>query len=199
RLPDGRRQYRVCYLTCPRKQGKSTIGEAVALSLLYADGEGGAEIISAASSADQAAIIFDTARSMVERSPALREMTMIYRRELRVPSLGATYRVISAEAGTAHGLNLSGCVIDELHVWPDRDLYDALTTPTGGRAQPLTLIATTAGDREHSICAEVHRHAEQVRDGIVADPQLLPVIFAAPDDADCQDEAVWHACNPAIA
>jgi phage terminase large subunit-like protein len=199
RLPDGRRQYRVCYLTCPRKQGKSTIGAAIALYLLYADGEGGAEIISAASSADQAAIIFDTARSMVERSPALREMTMIYRRELRLPSLGASYRVISAEAGTAHGLNLSGCVIDELHVWPDRALYDALTTSTGGRAQPVTFIATTAGDREHSIGAEVHRHAEQVRDGIVADPQLLPVIFAAPDDADWQDEAVWHACNPAIA
>src|SRR5262249_30843921 len=66
RLPDGRRQYRACYLTCPRKQGKSTLGAAIALYLLYADGEGGAEIVSAASSADQAAIIYDTAKSMVD-------------------------------------------------------------------------------------------------------------------------------------
>jgi phage terminase large subunit-like protein len=197
-LPDKRRQYRVCYLTCPRKQGKSTLGAAIALYLLYADGEGGAEIISAASSADQAAIIFDTASSMVQRSPALRDMTMIYRRELRVPSLGASYRVISAEAGTAHGLNLHGAVIDELHVWPERELYDALMTSTGGRSQPLVFIATTAGDNEHSICAEVHRHAEQVRDGVVEDPQLLPVIYAAPDDADWTDENVWRACNPAL-
>lgn len=197
-LADGRRRYRVVYLTCPRKQGKSTLGAAIALFLLYCDREGGAEIISAASSADQAAIIYDTAKSMVERSPDLAAMTMVYRRELRVPSLGASYRVISAEAGTAHGLNLHAAIIDELHVWPERDLYDALTTATGARAQPLLFIATTAGDDEHSICAEVHRHAEQVRDGLVEDPQLLPVIFAALEDADWQDEAVWRACNPAL-
>src|SRR4029453_8313635 len=138
---DKHRQYRTCYLTCPRKQGKSTIGAALALYLTYADGEGGAEIVSAAGSADQAAIIFDTAAAMVARSPALRAMTMSYRRELRVPSLGASYRVISAEAGTAHGLNLHGAIIDELHVWPNRDLYDALVTATGARAQPLVYIA----------------------------------------------------------
>jgi phage terminase large subunit-like protein len=195
---DGRRQYRVCYLSCPRKSGKSTLGAAIALYLTYADAEGGADIISAAGSADQAAIIFDTAAAMVARSPALRDMTMAYRRELRVPSLGASYRVISAEAGTAHGLNLHGAIIDELHVWPDRNLYDALVTATGARAQPLVFIATTAGDGEHSICAEVHRHAEQVRDGLVTDPQLLPVIYAAPADAAWQDEAVWRACNPAL-
>lgn len=197
-LPDKRRQYRTCYLTCPRKQGKSTLGAALALYLTYADGEGGAEIISAAGSADQAAIIFDTAAAMVARSPALSAMTMSYRRELRVPSLGASYRVISAEAGTAHGLNLHGAIIDELHVWPNRDLYDALTTATGARAQPLVFIATTAGDEEHSICAEVHRRAEAVRDGLAPDPTLLPVIYAAPKDADWQDEAVWRACNPAL-
>jgi phage terminase large subunit-like protein len=197
-LIDKRRQYRTCYLTCPRKQGKSTLGAALALYLTYADGEGGADIISAAGSADQAAIIFDTAAAMVARSPALRAMTMSYRRELRVPSLGASYRVISAEAGTAHGLNLHGAIIDELHVWPERALYDALMTATGGRHQPLVFIATTAGDEEHSICAEVHRHAEAVRDGIVTDPQLLPVIYAADAEADWHDEAVWRACNPAL-
>jgi phage terminase large subunit-like protein len=185
-------------MTCPRKQGKSTLGAALALYMLYADGEGGAEIFSAAGSADQAAIIFDIAAKMVAQSPALRDMTMVYRRELVVPSLGARYKVISAEAGTAHGLDLSACIIDELHVWPDDKLYVALTTASGARKQPLTFIATTAGSDEHSICAEVHRRAEQVRDGIVEDPTLLPVIFAAPEDADWQDEAVWRACNPAL-
>lgn len=198
RLPDNRRQYRTCYLTCPRKQGKSTLGAALALYLTYADGEGGAEIISAAGSADQAAIIFDTAAAMVARSPALSAMTMSYRRELRVPSLGASYRVISAEAGTAQGLNLHAAIIDELHVWPNRDLYDALVMATGARTQPLVFIATTAGDDEHGICAEVHRRAEAVRDGLAPDPTLLPVIYAAPKEADWQNEAVWRACNPAL-
>jgi phage terminase large subunit-like protein len=198
RLPDGRRQYRTCYLTCPRKQGKSTAGAALALYLLYADGEKGGEIISAAADADQAAIVFDIARSMVEASPALRDMTQIFQRQLVVPATGSRYRVISAEAGTKHGMNLSAAVCDELHVWPSRDLYDVLTTSTGARAQPLIIILTTAGDDVHSIGAEVHRHAVRVHDGLVPDPGLLPVIYAAPPDADPWDEAVWRACNPAL-
>src|SRR5262245_29216824 len=82
RLADGRRQFRTCYLTCPRKSGKSTLGAALGLFMLYADAEGGPEIVSAASSADQAAIIFDIASKMVQRSPALRDMAMVYRREI---------------------------------------------------------------------------------------------------------------------
>jgi phage terminase large subunit-like protein len=198
RLPDGRRQYRVCYVTMPRKQGKSTLGAAIALYLLYADGELGAEIVSAAADTDQARIVFDIAKSMVEASPVLRDLTQVYQRELVVPSTGGRYRVISAEAGTKHGMNLSGAVCDELHVWTSRDLYDVLATSTGAREQPLLVILTTAGDTEHGICAEVHRHAERVRDGVVTDETLLPIIFAAPEDADPWDEAVWRACNPAL-
>lgn len=194
----GHRQYRTCYCTVPRKNGKSTLGAGIALYLLYADREPGAEIISAAADTDQAAIVFDVASRMVEAAPALRNMTQIYRRELVIPSTGSRYRVISAEAGTKHGMNLSAAICDELHVWESRDLYDVLTTSTGARTQPLVVILTTAGDDEHGICAEVHRHAERVRDGVLEDPTLLPIIYAAPEDADPWAEATWRACNPAL-
>jgi phage terminase large subunit-like protein len=193
-----RRQYRTCYVTMPRKSGKSTLGAALALYLLYADGEKGAEIVSAAADTDQARIVFDVARSMVEASPVLRDMTQVYQRELVVPGTGGRYRVISAEAGTKHGMNLSGAICDELHVWTDRALYDVLGTSTGARDQPLIVILTTAGDDEHGICAEVHRHAMRVLEGVEEDPTLLSIVFAAPDDADPWDEAVWRASNPAL-
>jgi phage terminase large subunit-like protein len=195
---DGRRQYRTVYVTCPRKQGKTTVGAALALFLLYADEEPGAEIVSAAASRDQAAICFTIARQMVEASPALRDMTQIFQRELVVPSTGSRYRVIPADAPTAHGFNLSGAIIDELHAHRDRRLYDALTTATGARRQPLTVILTTAGTDEHSIASEVHRYAEQVREGVIDDPTFLPVIYSAPQDADPWREATWRACNPAL-
>jgi phage terminase large subunit-like protein len=198
-LVDGRRQYRTVYITCPRKQGKTTVGAALALYMLYADGEPGAEIVSAAASRDQAAICFTIARQMVEASPALRDMTQVFQRELVVPSTGSRYRVIPADAPTAHGFNLSGAIIDELHAHHDRRLYDALTTATGARRQPLTVILTTAGTDEHSIAAEVQRYAEQVRAGVIVDASFLPVVYAAPPDADPWDEAVWRACNPALA
>jgi phage terminase large subunit-like protein len=197
-VENGRRRIRTAYITCPRKQGKTTIGAALALYLLYADAEPGAEIVSAAASRDQAAICFTIARQMVEASPALRDMTQVFQRELVIPSTGSRYRVIPADAPTAHGFNLSGCVIDELHAHPDRRLYDALITAMGARRQPLCVILTTAGTAEHSIAAEVHRYAEKVRDGVIEDPTFLPVIYAAPEDADPWDEAVWQACNPAL-
>src|SRR5262249_4881941 len=76
---DGLRQYRTCYVEVPRKNAKSTLAAGLALYMLYADGEAGAEIISAAADRSQAAIVFDIAKSMVEADPALRAMTVIYR------------------------------------------------------------------------------------------------------------------------
>ena len=195
---DGTRQYRTCYLTVPRKNGKSTLGAGLALYLLYYDHEPGADIVSAAADREQAAVVFDVARSMVEKSPSLEKITLIYRRELFVPSTNSRYKVISSEAYSKHGMNLHAAIIDELHAHEDRRLYDVLTSSTGARRQPFTFIITTAGHDEHSIAAEVHRYAEKVRDGVIADPSFLPVIYAAPADANPWDETVWYACNPAL-
>jgi phage terminase large subunit-like protein len=198
RSQDGRRVYRTCYVTVPRKNGKSTLASAIALYLLYADREPGAEIVAAASDRAQASIVFDAARRMVEAAPALADMTLIYRRELVVPSTGSRFRVISSDAPRQHGLNLSAAIIDELHAHQSRELFDALTTATGARPQPVTFIITTAGADPHHIAAEVHDYAVKVRDGVIPDPTFLPVIYAAPADADPWDERVWFACNPAL-
>ena len=57
---------------------------------------------------------------------------------------------------------------------------------------------STAGFDRHSILWELYSHACRVRDGAVEDPTFLPLLFEAPVDADWTDEAVWHACNPAL-
>ena len=195
---DGSRQFRQVYLTVPRKNGKSTLGAGLALYLLYYDGEPGADIISAAADREQAAVVFNVAREMVEHSPSLSAVTGIYRRELYVPGTDSRYKVVSSEAYSKHGMNLHGAIIDELHAHADRRLYDVLTTSSGSRRQPFMFIITTAGSDEHSIAAEVHRYAEKVRDGVIDDPTFLPIIYAAAEDADVWDEAVWLACNPGI-
>jgi len=97
-----------------------------------------------------------------------------------------------------HGINAHGILFDELHTQPNRDLWDVLRTSTGARRQPLTVVMTTAGYDRNSIAWEIHDYACKVRDGIIKDPTFLPVIYAAPDDADWTDEDVWKACNPAL-
>jgi phage terminase large subunit-like protein len=95
-------------------------------------------------------------------------------------------------------MDLSALCADELHVWPQRAFWDVLSSSTGARVSPVKLVITTAGRDEDSIGAEMHRYALAVRDGVKDDPSFLPIIFAAPEEADPWDEATWYQCNPAL-
>jgi phage terminase large subunit-like protein len=196
RRADGLRQYRTCYVEIPRKQGKSTLASALALFLLYADGEPGADIVSAAADRQQAAIVFDAARQMVEADPVLRALTLIYRRELVVPSTGSSYKVISSEAYSKHGLHLSAAIVDELHAHESRDLVDVLQTSMGARRQPVLFAITTAGYDRTSVCWQLHEHAVKVRDGVIPDESFLPVLYGAQLEDDWTDPEVWKRANP---
>jgi len=198
--PDGSRQYRTCYIEVPRKNGKSELGAAIALYLLFADGEIGAEIYSAAGDKGQASLVFNVAAQMVRYSPALIKRSKIIDSQKRIVNYptGSFYSAISAEAYSKYGYNAHGIIFDELHTQPNRDLWDVLTTSTGTRRQPLTLAITTAGYDRNSICWEQHDYALKVLNRVIEDPTFLPVIYAAPEDADWQDKKVWYGCNPAL-
>lgn len=197
---DGTRQYRTCYVELPRKNGKTTVASAIALYLLYADSEAGCEIYSAANDRPQAALVFNEAAAMVRQEPNLFNISKIVDSQKRIVyhRFNSFYCAISAEAYTKWGINAHGIIYDELHAAPDRDLWDTLTTSTGSRRQPLTLVITTAGFDRNSICWEQHDYALKVQHGIIEDPTFLPVIFSAPDDADWKDERVWALSNPAL-
>jgi phage terminase large subunit-like protein len=194
--PDGLRLFRTAFVSVPRKNAKSTLAAGLGLWMLYCDGEQGAEIISAAADRAQAAIVFDIAKSMVEADPVLRAMTVVYRRELFVPSTGSSYKVISAEAYSKHGLNLSGAVVDELHAHESRELLDVLSTSMGARRQPLLFIISTAGHDRNSVCRQVYEHAVKVKDGIVRDESFLPVLYGADEQDDWTSPEVWKKANP---
>jgi len=198
--PDGTRRYRTVYIEIPRKNGKSELAAAVALYLLFSDREQGAEIYGAARDRDQASIVFNVAADMVRRSPRLRRRSKIIDSSKRiiVPKTGNLYRAIPADAAGSHGFNAHGIIFDELHVQPNRDLYDALTTSTGAREQPLTFVITTAGYDRESLCWQVHEYAQRLLSGTIEDPTFYAVIYAAPEEADWQSRKVWRACNPAL-
>lgn len=195
--PDGKRQYRTAYIEVPRKAGKSTLSAAIALYLLF-EGEPGAEVYSAAADREQASIVFEQAKAMVEASPELSRFAETYRRSIAVPALNASYKVLSADAPTKHGLNAHGIVFDELHAQPNRELWDVLTTSTGAREQPLVVAITTAGYDRESICYELHEYAVKVRDGVIDDPSFYPVVFSADDGDEWDDPATWHKANPSL-
>lgn len=194
---DGTRRYRRAYIEIPRKNGKSTLAAGLALLLLFADNEPGAEIYSCAVDRDQAAIVFETAKAMVEASPQLQRYADIFKRSIVVPSTRSSYKVLSADAPSKHGLNAHGIVFDELHAQPNRELWDVMTTSMGARRQPLLIAITTAGYDRESICWEQHEYARQVLNGTIEDPSFFAYIAAAADDDDWLSPDTWRKANPA--
>ena len=192
----GLRRYRRVFIFVPRKNGKSTLGSPLALYLLCADGEPGAEIFSAASDRLQAGIIHDVAKQMILQSPRLTEELRTFVSTITYPSNGSFYRVLSSDAPRQHGKNSHGIIFDEVHTQPNRELWDVLTTSTGSRRQPLTFAFTTAGFDRETICFEQYEYACKVRDGIIKDDTFLPVIYESDEKDDVFDEEVWKRANP---
>jgi len=196
--PDGTRRYQAAYIEIPRKNGKSTLCAGIGLYHLFADQtDHGKEVYSCAAEREQASIVFDIASQMVAAEPILRSNSKTFRKAISVEKTASTYKVLSADAYTKHGLNASMIVFDELHAQQSRDLWDVMSTSTGARVQPLTVAITTAGYDRNSICYEVRNYAERVRDGILEDQSFLPVIYCADDKDDFTKESTWKKANPA--
>jgi len=197
---DGNRQYRTAYISVPRKNGKSTLGAAIALYLLFGDGEQGAEVYSAACDRDQASLVFDVAAQMTRRSAPLAKRAKVIDSTKRIilPKTGSFYRAIAADVAGAWGYNVHGLIADELHAWPKRDLWDALSTASGARSQPLIVVITTAGWDKTSVWHEVYQYAKQVLDGVVKDPTFFTYIREPVEGADWRSRKVWRACNPGL-
>jgi phage terminase large subunit-like protein len=133
----GFRRYRKAYVEVPRKNAKTTICAGIALFLLCADREPGAEIYSAAVTRDQAKISWDIAREMVKRDPEMRAFYGVEPLALSIviPGQAASFKPLSRDADSLEGLNRHGAIIDELHAHKTREVFDVINLATGSRRQ----------------------------------------------------------------
>lgn len=191
----GVRRYREVFIYIPRKNGKTTLGAALVNYLAFCDGEPGGQLYSAAAARHQAAIIFRHAKGMIKQSDELAANSRIYQHSITYPN-ETFYKPLSRDAGTAHGLNPSVAIVDELHMQPDGQLVEALVTGTAARRQPLIVSLTTADYQRDSVCNAKYKRACDVRDGVAPNARFLPVIYEAGKDDDWTDEKVWAKANP---
>lgn len=199
--PNGYRQFNTAYIEIPKKQGKSELAAAVSLLLCCADGEERAEVYGCAADRQQATIVFDVAADMVRMNPALKKRVKILASQKRIiyQPTNSFYQVLSADAYSKHGFNVSGVIFDELHTQPNRKLYDVMTKGSGdARTQPLYFLITTAGTDTNSICYEVHQKALDIMNGRKYDPTFYPVIYGSKESDDWTDPSVWKKANPSL-
>ena len=143
--PNGTRRFRRSYIEVPRGNAKSTLSSAVALYMLAADREGGAEVYSLATTRDQARIVFGDAQTMARRSPGFRRRFSVEvgAHNMHVLASGSKFEALSAEGSTLDGLNIHFGCVDELHAHKTRTVYDVVETGTGKRDNSLLWVITT--------------------------------------------------------
>jgi phage terminase large subunit-like protein len=192
------RRFTKTYVEVPKKNGKSTLASGIGLYMLVADGEGGAEVYSAANDRKQAGIVHGEAINMVKSSPELSKVLRINNATYQISydASQSYYRALTAEAGTNEGWNGHCCICDELHKWYGRKLWDALRYMFRARSQGLLFVITTAGDDMQSVCREQHDYAQGVLKGKIFDDRFFPLIYAAGPKDDWLSEKSWRKANP---
>ena len=197
---DGTRRFTTALLSVARKNAKSTLAAAVLVYILCREHEHGAQILSAATTGDQARIVWTIAKRMIEATGDLREafdVECFARSIVRYPT-GASMRAINSKASSQDGLNPSALCFDELHAHKTRDLYDVLRSAAGSRTNPLFLYTTTEGFENPGPWLEVRAHAKQVLGGIVAADHFLCLLYGLDDEDDDFDESKWIKANPLL-
>lgn len=194
--------HQTCLIGMPRKNGKSALSSAaIGLYSLLAEGIGGGEVIAVAATREQARIVFGEAKRMVEASE-LRELVQIYKDSIYVPATNSVFKVLSAEAFSAEGLNPSRIIFDEAHAQPNRELFDVFSLAMGNRGKLGQLVAiTTAGTKtdstgNDSIAYELYNYGKQIISGEIDDPAFFMAWWEADPEGDHRDPAQWAKANP---
>jgi phage terminase large subunit-like protein len=185
-------------LSFGRKNGKTALAALLLLvHLCGPERRPNSQLYSAATSREQAAVLFALAAKIVRLSPRLRDNVQVAdsAKRLYCPDMGTTYRALSADATTAYGLSPVFIVHDELGQvkGPRSELYEALETAVAAQEEPLSIIISTQAPTDADLLSVLIDDAKAGHD-----PRVVLSVYSASDDLDPFSEEAIKAANPAF-
>ncbi|MCU5065472.1 terminase large subunit [Bacillus pacificus] len=200
---DGTRKYREVLLVVARKNGKSTVGSGIGLYLQIADGEPGSEVYAVATKKDQAKLVWLESKRMVKKSPVLLKRIKPLVSEMVSEWNDSTFKPLGSDSETLDGLNVHGAMMDEIHAWKDKNLYDVIVDGTSSREQPMIFMITTAGTVRESVYDMKYEEAEMLLNGLddpdgYKDDRFLPIIYELDKREEWTDPSKWAKANPGL-
>ena len=201
---EGNRQYREVLLIVGKKNGKSLLASGVGLYMLHADGEPGPEIYAVATKRDQAKIIWQEAKRMVRKSPALAKRTRSLVAELDSDWNNGVFKPLASDSDTLDGLNIHCALMDEIHQWKNgRALFDIIADGVIAREQPMIFETSTAGTIREDIYDDKYEEAERIINGYddpdgYHDEHFLPLIYELDSRNEWTDPNAWIKANPGL-
>ena len=200
---DQTRKYHEVILIVARKNGKSTLAAAIGLYMMIADGEGGSEVYAVASKKDQAKIIWLESKRMVKKSPILLKRIKPLVAEMTSEVNESIFKPLGRDSDSLDGLNVHGALLDEIHAWKDKNLYDVIIDGTSAREEPLIFITTTAGFVRESVYDLKYDECERIVNGYndpngYKDERVLPIIYELDNRSEWTDETCYAKANPGL-
>jgi hypothetical protein len=195
------RRFRTAFVSTARKNGKSTIEAGIGLKALIDEDEPGAEVYSAATTREQARIVFSEAERMRAASPALRRRITPTTNNLAVLDTASWFRPLSSDASRMDGLNVFVALVDEVHEHPSAEVIEKLDTGMGARLQPLMYETTIACVNRNSVCYQHWDFSTKVLEGTVPEitaDRWFAYIATVDENDDWQDELAWRKANPSL-
>ncbi|MEO0033541.1 MAG: hypothetical protein RIS94_3299, partial [Pseudomonadota bacterium] len=205
------RRFSVVYEELARKNAKSTKTAGVSLYCLCCEGEEGPQVLTAATTYDQAKKVFHPAKRMVEKTPDLQDAFALaaWAKSITCGGNGGYMQPIHAKSKTQDGHNPHCVTMDELHAHEDRGLYDVMRSAFGARRNPMLWQITTAGFNVHGVCYDQRSLAVKILEGAVEADHFFAIIYTLDRkedydpprkrDDDPYDPAVWIKANPLLA
>lgn len=190
------RLYREAYIEVPKKSGKTELAAAIAIYMLVADDEQGAQVYTAAYTRDQAKLCFAAAQQMVKKSPSVRKKVVSLTNNMSVKATFSTMSAVSHDAKNSEGKNTHCAIYDEFHVHLTDKLKMSLESGMASRMQPILFTITTAGDNTQSPCYEFRGTCINILEGRSKITDTFALIFTIDEGDDWEDESTWYKANP---
>jgi phage terminase large subunit-like protein len=190
------RIYRECYCEIPKKNGKTELGAAIAIYMLVADKEEGAQVYTAAYTRDQAKLCFNAAQRMVKKSPLVKKKVRNLTNNMSVPDTYSTMSAVSHDANNSEGKNTHCGIYDEFHVHLTDDLKMSIESGMASRKQPILFTPTTAGSNKQGPCYKFRLTCINILEGRSKISDTFALIYTIDEDDDWNDEASWWKANP---
>ena len=199
----GIRKYKKGALFVARKNGKSTIDSGLGDFMLTKDGEGGAEVYSIATKKDQAKVVWEEAKRMVKKSPALNKRIRCLVGGMYYDATESFFKALASDSNSLDGLNAHFVIADEVHAWKDKNLLDVMYDSMSAREQPMLLETSTMGTIRESVFDSEYEYFTDIIDGYegksqTVDETVLPVIYELDNPNEWQDERKWYKANPGL-
>ena len=189
----GIRKYKKGALFIGRKNGKSTMDSGLANFMLTKDGEGGAEVYSVATKRDQAKVVWDEAKRMIKKSPALLKRVRCLVGGIYYDATESFFKALAIDSNSLDGLNAHFVICDEVHAWKDKNLLDVMYDSMTAREQPMLLETSTMGTIRESVFDNEYEYFSEIIAGYegksnVVDETVLPVIYELDNPNERQGE-----------